>query len=91
MSSVSKEYGTEYYTATTYSYRVPHRTVNDKLAYLICQKTGKWSSTGVIPSREFQSLITELIEEAYDTSQSLESCNPLLMHTLLSQSLKPQS
>ena len=70
MSSVSKEYGTEYYTATTYSYTVPNRTVNDKLAYLICQKTGKWSSTGVIPSREFQSLITELIGEAYDNSQS---------------------
>ena len=70
MSSVSKEYGREYYTAATYSYRVPHRGINEKLAYLICQKTGKWNSTGVIPSRDFQALMTELIEEAYDTHQS---------------------
>tara|TARA_R100001509_G_scaffold134594_2_gene88216 strand:- start:1409 stop:1633 length:225 start_codon:yes stop_codon:yes gene_type:complete len=70
MSSVSKEYGREYYTAATYSYRVPHRGINEKLAYLICQKTGKWNSNGVIPSREFQALMTELIEEAYDTHQS---------------------
>ena len=59
MSSVSKEYGREYYTAATYSYRVPHRGINEKLAYLICQKTGKWNSNGVIPSREFQALMTE--------------------------------
>ena len=70
MSSVSKEYGREYYTAATYSYRVPHRGINEKLAYLICQKTGKWTTTGVIPSRDFQALMTELIEEAYDTHQS---------------------
>ena len=70
MSSLSKEYGREYYTAATYSYRVPHRGINEKLAYLICQKTGKWNSNGVIPSREFQALMTELIEEAYDTHQS---------------------
>jgi len=70
MSSASKEYGREYYTAATYSYRVPHRGINEKLAYLICQKTGKWNSNGVIPSREFQALMTELIEEAYDTHQS---------------------
>ena len=69
MSSVSKEYGREYYTAATYSYRVPHRGINEKLAYLIW-KTGKWNTTGVIPSRDFQALMTELIEEAYDTHQS---------------------
>ena len=69
MSSVSKEYGTEYYTANTYSYRVP--TGNKRKTCLShLPKTGKWNSTGVIPSRDFQALMTELIEEAYDTHQS---------------------
>ena len=48
MSSDSKDYGSEYYTATNYSYRVPNRAVNDKLTYLISYKTGKWFR--VIPS-----------------------------------------
>ena len=65
MSSVSKEYGREYYTAATYSYRVPTVTKN----YYLTPKNRKmelhWrhSVTG-LPAT------TELIEEAYDTHQS---------------------
>ena len=68
MSSDSKDYGSEYYTATNYSYRVPNRAVNDKLTYLISYKTGKWFR--VIPSPLLNELITELIEEAYLKKES---------------------
>lgn len=68
MSSDSKDYGSEYYTATNYSYRVPNRAVNDKLTYLISYKTGKWFR--VIPSHLLNELITELIEEAYLKKES---------------------
>ena len=68
MSSDSKDYGSEYYTATNYSYRVPNRAVNDKLTYLISYKTGKWFR--VIPSYLLNELITELIEEAYLKKES---------------------
>ena len=68
MSSDSKDYGSEYYTATNYSYRVPNRAVNDKLTYLISYKTGKWFR--VIPSHLLNELITELIEEAYQKKES---------------------
>ena len=68
MSSDSKDYGSEYYTATNYSYRVPNRAVNDKLTYLISYKTGKWFR--VIPSHLLNELITELIEDAYLKKES---------------------
>ena len=68
MSSDSKDYGSEYYTATNYSYRVPNRAVNDKLTYLISYKTGKWFR--VIPSHLLNELITEIIEEAYLKKES---------------------
>jgi len=61
----------QYFTRTTFTFNCPNKNTLDKLKYL-CETTKGTSIKGKrIENHHFQSLILELIEEAYKSKPSL--------------------